>query len=282
MKAVEEDLLLGLSPEHVAEIQGYLERLYSGVFTAQAINEHITNWVGTPAAQWAMDVIKPLTPEGGRILDIGCGFGSFVVLARQAGYEAYGIDLARFEIDMAHKRFRCLSVKGEAEQVFRVADAMRLDPGQVQFDAITLWNILEHVPDYRALLRSAVALTKPNGRIFLVCPNYFAWRLEAHYHVPWSPWLTFSRQVALRYLQRLGKDPHYFENSIFYTTNWGVLYTLWRLGLRISNIDGTLPLSPREWRPRLLLRHGRQVINYLSPLAESVILMAQKEGSDTA
>ena len=271
---------LGLTGADEAKIRAYLERLYAGVLTPQAVEAHMRDWVGRPAAEWELGVVKPLVPNGGQILDIGCGFGSFVVLARQAGYDASGLDLAPYEIEMARKRLRGLSRDDEPTEIFRVLDAMRLDPQEEQFDAITLWNILEHVPDYRALLRSVYGLLKPEGRIFLICPNYFAWRLEAHYHVPWSPRLYFSRKAARRHLEKLGKDPVYFDSGIHYTTNWGVLRTLWGLRLNVFNIDGTLPLSPGGWSVRLLARHWKLIGRYLNPLAESAVLMAQKPNGE--
>lgn len=279
MNASQECPLPGLDRGDLAEIRAYLERIYAGVFTAEAIEGHLESWVGAPAAQWSLDIVRRLTPEGGRILDVGCGFGSFVVLSRQAGFEAYGLDLADYEIAMARKRLGRLLAEVDPGTVFRAADAMRIDPREEQFDSITLWNILEHVPDYRPLLRSVHALLRPGGRVFLVCPNYLAWRLEAHYHVPWSPGLYFSRERAARHLERLGKNPAYFREGIFYTTNWGVLRTLWSLGMAVYAIDGTLPLSARNWSWQILRQHWRLICRFLNPFAESVVLMAQKQES---
>jgi len=267
---------LGLDVEDEREIRSHLEDLYAGVFTPEAIVAHQDEWVGRSAAEWALNVVKPLISDGGRILDVGCGYGSFVLLARQAGYDAYGFDLSKFEVSIAQKRAGRLFPTLDAQSVFRTMDATRFHGHGNGYDAITLWNVLEHVPNHRRLLRDCAALLNPGGRIFLVCPNYFAFRMEAHYHVPWSPWLWFSRKWAREHLIAHSKDPRFFEESIYYTTNWSVLFCLWRLKLHVFNIDRTLPLLPPVLKTSHVREHFRIVCQHLNPLSPSTVLMVEK------
>ena len=269
---------LGLTAEETEAVRAHLQRLYAGVFTDEAIEGHLKSWVGWPAAQWAIDVVAPLVPAGGRILDIGCGYGSFVMLALERGYEARGFDLAGFEVDMARRRLGRLYPALAPGEVFRIGDATALAAGAERFDGVTMWNVLEHVPDHRKLIADAARLLKPGGRMFLVCPNYLARRLEAHYHVPWHPWLRFSRAWGRRRILAHGRNPAFFDNHIYYTTNWSVLSALRRAGLAVSTIDGSLALSRDGWSTGLWRRHGRLILHFLNPFAESVVLMAQRAG----
>lgn len=267
---------LDLKPQEVQQVLAHLRTLYAGVFTDDAIEAHLANWIGWPAAQWAIDVVSPLVPSGGRILDIGCGFGSFVLLALEHGYDARGFDLAEFDIDIARRRLARRRPELDPSSCFEIGDATALQERGERFDAITLWNVLEHVPDHQALIKNAAGLLKPDGRLFMVCPNYLAWRLEAHYHVPWHPGLRFSRAWGRRHIASQGKNPSFFEDHIFYTTNWSVRSALRRSGLAIYTIDGSLALSSHGWSTRLWLRNGSLILRFLNPFAESVVLMAQR------
>ncbi len=110
--------------------------------------------------------------------------------------------------------------RDDAERVFVHGDARRLPFEAESFDAVTLWNVVEHVPNYRGLLADAARLLRRGGRLFAIAPNYAAFRREAHYHVPWPPLLP--RRAASSYLSMLGRDPGFYESSIHPCTNLGV------------------------------------------------------------
>jgi len=265
----------GLTAEEAEQVRDHLARTSVGVFSAEAVEAHVENWAGWAASEWEMAVVAPQLAPGARVLDIGCGFGSFVLLSLERGYDARGFDLASFEIDIARRRLARLHPDRDPEAVFVTGNAGRLADRGERFDAITLWNVLEHVPDHRRLIADAARLLAPGGRLFIICPNYLAWRLEAHYHVPWHPGLRFSRAWARRHLLRHGKDPAFFEQDIHYTTNWSVMGARRRQGLAVHTIDGTLALSREGWSPTLWWRNGRQILHFLDPFIESVVLMAQ-------
>ena len=106
-----------------------------------------------------------------------------------------------------------------------------------------LGNVLEHIADLGGALSRAQWLLKPGGLVYIVCPNYFAWRLEAHYHVPWKPNPLLPMDKAVDYLRSLGHDPSFFENCIFRRTNWEVLGALRRLHfepLDMTNLNSRL------------------------------------------
>ena len=99
----------------------------------------------------------------GRLLDVGCGIGTFLRLARERGWEPYGVDPSKSGITFAQEKYR-LDVKcGE------VFDA-NFPTGH--FDAITLYHVLEHIPDLNPLLSELRRILKPQtGTLVIEVPN---------------------------------------------------------------------------------------------------------------
>ena len=102
--------------------------------------------------------------EGMRVLDVGCGWGSFVIhAARTYGVHAVGITLSRAQADYARKR---VAEEGLSELVeIRILDYREVDDGP--YDAIASIGMAEHVgesmlPGYVAHLH---ALLRPGGRL---------------------------------------------------------------------------------------------------------------------
>jgi MPBQ/MSBQ methyltransferase len=219
---------LELSETLAARVRDHLGAQYAGVMTPEATARHLADYVGLTEAAETLEMIRSdldLLKEG-PLLDIGCGYGSFVHLVRQLGYSAVGVEPEAFEVEVCTQRGRSRSagfIRGAAEQLPIASEA---------FSIITMWNVLEHVRDFRRTLAEAARCTRPGGIIHLVCPNYMAFRLEAHYHVPWFPLLP--RRLASSYLRWHGRNPSFFEQSVRYVTNWGVLNQLDKLDLALE------------------------------------------------
>ena len=83
------------------------------------------------------------------MLDIGCGEGHFLELAAARGHRAVGIDFSNTAVAKAQARGLRAYCGGFDELAGHVGDAMR-------FDAVALFQVIEHLPDPAELL-SAVA-----------------------------------------------------------------------------------------------------------------------------
>jgi SAM-dependent methyltransferase len=108
-----------------------------------------------------LDAIERERPPG-RILDIGCGTGLFLSVARARGWEPHGVDDCREATAYARGHFG-LDVRDGRFTDF-AGDGAR-------FDAITMWDIIEHARAPVALLRSARAALAPGGVIAISTPN---------------------------------------------------------------------------------------------------------------
>jgi SAM-dependent methyltransferase len=98
-----------------------------------------------------------------RVLDVGCGSGIFLDLARQSGRETCGLEL---------NSAAAAKARAKGHEVF---DCMlhELSRGDVAggFDLITFFQVIEHVPQPVTLLRQAAALLNPEGRISVAVPS---------------------------------------------------------------------------------------------------------------
>ena len=265
-------------PGEESGLVDYLTQLYQGVFRAEAIRTHLDNHVGYDFADYAVAVSAPHLPSSAKVLDLGCGFGSYVIRAREAGLDAIGIELATFEVEFAKSRLRRLRPDEDAERIFQLGDATQLgfDPGS--FEAVTFWNVLEHIDDAKSMLRSVDRLLKPGGQILIVCPNYDATRDEAHYHVPWNARLSRDRTKAIEYLRALGRNPAFYETSIYCRTNREIIGILEGLGYDLFELSGRRPMSYRMRYFGGIVRDWPAIHNARSNFKHSVEIAAVKKG----
>jgi len=103
------------------------------------------------------------------LLDIGCGNGRFLVLARDAGWRVRGVDFDAAAVEAARRRGLDVSVGG--------VEVLAAESGR--YDAITLSHVVEHVHDPRALLAACLRLLKPGGYFWIETPNVASHGLRA-------------------------------------------------------------------------------------------------------
>jgi cyclopropane-fatty-acyl-phospholipid synthase len=102
--------------------------------------------------------------EGERVLDVGCGWGSFVIhAASRHGVRAVGITLAERQAELARERVREAGVADRVE--IRVADYREVSDGP--FDAIASIGMVEHVGEEQidTYARRLHGLLEPGGRL---------------------------------------------------------------------------------------------------------------------
>ncbi|MGY1635251.1 class I SAM-dependent methyltransferase [Geodermatophilus sp. SYSU D00742] len=101
-------------------------------------------------------------PVGGRLLEVGAGYGLFLAAARDAGWTTSGVELSRTGV--AHAR----GTLGLDVFCGQVEDAP-LTPG---FDVVCAWDTVEHVPDPLAFWRTARSLVADDGVVLFSTPSY--------------------------------------------------------------------------------------------------------------
>jgi SAM-dependent methyltransferase len=113
-----------------------------------------------------LGAVTPLTAgfAGGapRLLDAGAGRGRFVAAARDAGYDAAGIEPSARGVDGARETY------GVALERAGIEDAA---VGHASLDAVSLWHVLEHLDDPGAALDRVSSWLRPGGTLLVGVPN---------------------------------------------------------------------------------------------------------------
>ena len=107
-----------------------------------------------------LDNIQKSTSNISNILDIGCSSGTFLDLAKKRDIQTYGVELNRAEFEFAKKK---------GHNVFNeLLENITFD---TKFDAVTMWDVFEHIIDGEFYLNSMKKLLNPSGVIFLQIPS---------------------------------------------------------------------------------------------------------------
>jgi SAM-dependent methyltransferase len=121
-----------------------------------------------PPLRSPLDIgFRYLPKRAGRVLDIGCGGGEWLLTAQSAGWEACGADPD--PVAAARCREKGLDVRSGGSEAW-------LDQAG-GFDAVTMNHVIEHLHDPGATLADILRLLKPGGQLFIETPN-----LEARGH----------------------------------------------------------------------------------------------------
>jgi ubiquinone/menaquinone biosynthesis C-methylase UbiE len=102
---------------------------------------------------------------GRDVLDVGCNTGYGTMRFTPVARRVVGVDVSPRAIEAARQR----AADGRAE--FVVSSGFDLPFGDAEFDLVTSFQVLEHVPDPRAFLADLARVTRPGGQIILATPN---------------------------------------------------------------------------------------------------------------
>jgi 2-polyprenyl-3-methyl-5-hydroxy-6-metoxy-1,4-benzoquinol methylase len=106
-----------------------------------------------------INLINSLHPQKGKILDIGAGTGDFLAFAKANNWNITGIEPNDKAKSIATSKG--VSFENNIESI-----------DNQQFDVITMWHVLEHVPNVEHQISELKRLLKPNGTIIIAVPNY--------------------------------------------------------------------------------------------------------------
>ncbi|RUT70608.1 class I SAM-dependent methyltransferase [Flavobacterium cupreum] len=125
--------------------------------------------------------------QKGKILDIGAGTGDFLLTAKNDGWETVGVEPSERAKEIAIK-------KG----ISFVEEISVLENNS--FDVITMWHVLEHVPNLELQIQELKRLLKPTGTLIVAVPNFKSYDAKyykefwAAYDVPIHFW-HFSKKA---------------------------------------------------------------------------------------
>lgn len=117
--------------------------------------------------------------RGKKLMDIGCSYGFFMDVAKQRGWDVYGCELSKFQYEEA---------AGRHTNVYNTELKKCAFPSGY-FDALTLFDVIEHLPSPAAFLPDAYRVLKKGGVLCIITPDVESLpaRLSGRY------WLNFTR-----------------------------------------------------------------------------------------
>ena len=166
------------------EVQALYQEAYYAAATADRFQPPF-EWLERRFRIWrARRLRRLLPPPPARVLDVGCGRGVFLGGLRNAGYEVHGTQLSRTAAASIQARY--------GFEVF-VGDLPDAPWPAAYFDVITVWHVLEHMPDPARALDCLAGLLRPGGLLIVEVPNAGGWSARLF---GWR-WLHWDREHHL-------------------------------------------------------------------------------------
>lgn len=154
------------------------------------------------------EMISHLGPlKGKKLLEVGCGYGLFLVLCLKNGIKAEGVEPASQEFYKYTLKLgkEILKRSGYSQKLIKNATGEKLPYKNNTFNVITSLYTLEHVQDVKKVLTESTRVLKPGGHLYFVVPNYGSF-WEGHYGILWIPYMP--KFLAKLYVRLWGKAPH--------------------------------------------------------------------------
>ncbi len=140
-------------------------------------------------AGWILGELAQALPQGGRVLDAGCGQGFYFPLYAALGLSAVGIESDPGPLAAA----RATAARTGAELV--EAQVQKLPFADASFDAVVLSEVLEHLSDAAPALAEAARVLRPGGLVLVTVPH-------ADYPLAWDPVNWVLEALRLRPVRR--------------------------------------------------------------------------------
>ncbi len=113
-----------------------------------------------------MRLVDRFFARPGRLLDVGCAAGAFLHVAGEAGWQTQGVEVSAPIAEFARERFGLDNIT--------VGTLDDVDAPEDGYDLITMWDVIEHLPDPQAALRKVWEMLAPSGRLILETQNVTA------------------------------------------------------------------------------------------------------------
>jgi ubiquinone/menaquinone biosynthesis C-methylase UbiE len=138
----------------------------------RSLFEKAYHFVKNIALQNKLNLINAEQPQKGKLLDIGAGTGDFLLTAKNNGWETIGVEPS--------DRAKNIAKQKGISFVEEISDLENHS-----LDVITMWHVLEHVPDLEHQIQELKRLLKPTGTLIVAVPNYKSFDAN-HYQTFWA------------------------------------------------------------------------------------------------
>ncbi len=150
-----------------------------------------------------IELLEAIQPQGPWV-ELGCAYGYLTEAVRGSGRRAVGLDLSDYALSQ-HPPARPFLVQGDAQELPFANGCARV---------VTLFDLLEHLPDPQACLREAVRVLDPDGLIAGATPDPLHFRRPEPTHCferPPSFWISALEELNLAVTCRFSVTPYNFQ-----------------------------------------------------------------------
>lgn len=177
------------------ESEDYISHTDAGVSLVDRLYQIVKKYT----LQKKIKLVKNIS-KGSSILDVGCGTGDFLRVCQTNNFKVVGVE--------PNAKAKQLAISKLDAETKIVEDLFELQ--QEQFDVITLWHVLEHVPDLESYIEKLRSLLSPDGILVIAVPNYKSFDAK-HYKMFWAAY------DVPRHLWHFSKDS---VKNLFKTENF--------------------------------------------------------------
>ncbi|OGY18569.1 MAG: hypothetical protein A2900_03085 [Candidatus Chisholmbacteria bacterium RIFCSPLOWO2_01_FULL_50_28] len=136
----------------------------------------------------------------GKVLDVGCATGIFMVEAQKEGFDVYGVDVSDYAIGIARRRFSDRVTMSSIERATFEKNA---------FDIVTLFDVIEHLNDPRKVLKKLHTIIRKDGLLVLNTGDTgsFLAKIQGkrwHFFIPPQHFFYFSQKNLSQLLTQCG------------------------------------------------------------------------------
>ena len=163
-----------LNPPPPAEIG---QQYFADAYANEKSNLYYDDSFKERTSRLRLELFGRYGATSGRLLDVGCGKAQFVEVARKAGWDAWGVELDEGACEYAREHYGLQTV---------LNGTMSHPALPPEFDVVTLWDVIEHVPDPVDVLRQAAQRLRSGGIIFVRTANIRSWTFDRHRDRWWA------------------------------------------------------------------------------------------------
>lgn len=161
-----------------------------------------------------LKLINSFNTSSKKLLDVGCGTGQFLLTSENNGWSISGVEPNRNARTLAKEKLGINSVAALFDDINLINNE--------QFDVITLWHVLEHIPNLDEYVSKLKLLLKPSGVLIIAVPNFKSFdatyyeNFWAAYDVPRHLW-HFSQNAIQKLFSKVElnvekKKPMFFDS----------------------------------------------------------------------
>jgi len=149
------------------------------------------------------------------ILDIGCGTGDFLSGAKNRNWQVYGVEPSQQASKLAKVKLNDPNI------ILKDISDFKKKNKPYSFDVITMWHVLEHIPDFNNYIDKIKTLLKKDGYLVVAVPNHKSYDAKhykefwAAYDVPRHLWHFSQKSIEKIFnkhqMQVIKVRPMYFD-----------------------------------------------------------------------